>query len=290
MHALSVLEQNKRTTVAQMVRDLSQIQGIEVIVLGGSYARGTARSDSDVDLGFYYSEIAPPSIQAIQDLAKKYSTLPDCVVTQFYEWGPWVNGGAWIHTRSGKVDLLYRNLDQVNRVLADAEQGRFSWDFRQQPPYGFFSVTYLADLQNNLILHDPKGLLAKLQSSLATYPEALRQALIQEHLWSVEFTLLNAKKSAARGCVYTTTGCMTRIAAELTQVLFALNRVYFATDKGALEAIDAFLIQSENYASKMNALLNRPGHIDSIKELEELVQEVIALAHPLYQPKYTSML
>ena len=288
MHSL---EQNKQATVAQMVLDLSQVQGIEVIVLGGSYARGTAREDSDVDLGLYYSENAQPSIQTIKEMAKKYSTQPNCVVTQFYEWGPWVNGGAWIHTRSGKVDWLYRNLTQVEQVLKEAEQGRFSWDFRQQPPYGFFSVTYLADLQDNLILNDPKDLFAKLKSSAATYPEALRRALIQEHLWSVEFTLMNAKQSAARGCIYATVGCMTRMAAELTQVLFALNRIYFATDKRALETIDTFPICPKDYAQRMNALLSHPDSgFGSIKALEGLVQEVIALAHSIYQPKYASIL
>jgi hypothetical protein len=35
------------------------------------------------------------------------------VVTGTYEWGPWVNGGAWIQTSAGKVDFLYKNLDQV---------------------------------------------------------------------------------------------------------------------------------------------------------------------------------
>lgn len=287
---LSSLEENKRSVVTQMIQDLSQLQGVEAIVLGGSYARAAARPDSDVDLGLYYSENSPPSIENIQTLAKKYSVTPDCVVTQFYEWGPWVNGGAWIHTNAGKIDWLYRNIDQMDRVLADAERGLFSWDFRQQPPFGFFSVTYLADLHDNIILYDPKGICKRLKSAVANYPEPLRRAIIQEHLWSVEFSLMNAKKYAARACVYTTVGCMTRMAAELTQVLFALNRIYFVTEKGALKTIDTFAIRPKDYAKRMNAILSHPGSGDrltgSLKLLEGIVQEVIALANPIYQPKY----
>jgi hypothetical protein len=49
-----------------------------------------------------------------------------------YEWGQWVNGGAWIHTPAGKLDLLYRNIDQVKRVL-DLTEGRYTpkFDFIQ---------------------------------------------------------------------------------------------------------------------------------------------------------------
>lgn len=293
LQSLAVLDTRKRTIVAQMVRDLSQISGIEAVVLGGSYARRTAREDSDVDLGLYYSENATPSIESIRSLAKKYSVSPDCVVTQFYEWGPWVNGGAWINTDAGKIDWLYRNTDQMNRVIRDAALGVFSWDFRQQPPFGFFSVTYLADLQDNIILHDPKGLGSKLKASVAEYPEALKRSIIQEHLWSVEFSIMNAKKYATRGYVYATVGCMTRIAAELTQVLFALNSVYFVTEKGALETIDTFAIRPKDYAKRINALLSHPGSgnllIDSLMKLDEIIQETIALADPIYQPKYKGL-
>ncbi len=216
--------------------------------------------------------------------------VTDCVVTQFYEWGSWVNGGSWIHTKAGRIDWLYRNVDQINRVLADAERGAFSWDFRQQPPFGFFSVTYLADLHDNIILHDPHRLCEIFKTSVATYPESLRRAIIQDHLWSIEFSLMNARKYLERGCVYATVGCMTRMAAELTQVLFALNRIYFVTEKGALETIDTFTIHPKNYSKRMNAVLSHPGsgnHLtNSLKIFEEIVQEVIALADPIYKPKY----
>jgi hypothetical protein len=44
----------------------------------------------------------------VRDCAKRFS-LQDRppIVTNFYEWGPWVNGGAWIHSSVGKVNFLY---------------------------------------------------------------------------------------------------------------------------------------------------------------------------------------
>jgi predicted nucleotidyltransferase len=53
---------------------LSKIPGVAAIVLGGSYARGTARSDSDTDVGLYYSEKSPPEIPAIRQCADPEKT------------------------------------------------------------------------------------------------------------------------------------------------------------------------------------------------------------------------
>src|SRR5215471_4055143 len=41
---------------------LSKVPGVIAVVLGGSYARRTARPDSDLDIGIYYSKNSPPDI------------------------------------------------------------------------------------------------------------------------------------------------------------------------------------------------------------------------------------
>ena len=40
------------------------------------------------------------------------------------EWGSIVNGGAWLTVRGAKMDLIYRDLDEVLRWTAAAEDGR----------------------------------------------------------------------------------------------------------------------------------------------------------------------
>ncbi len=41
------------------------------------------------------------------------------------EWGPVVNGGAWLTAGGLAVDVIYRDLDTVERWLAEARAGRF---------------------------------------------------------------------------------------------------------------------------------------------------------------------
>jgi predicted nucleotidyltransferase len=55
---------------------LGTIQGIKAVVLGGSYARGRAQSDSDIDLGLFYSEAVPFSIQRLCEIAEDVNDTP----------------------------------------------------------------------------------------------------------------------------------------------------------------------------------------------------------------------
>ena len=67
---------------------LSQIDGVTAVVLGGSRAGGTARADSDIDLGLYYEPRCPPSVDALNQLAHTLdSRHPHDAVTEFGEWG-----------------------------------------------------------------------------------------------------------------------------------------------------------------------------------------------------------
>src|SRR5689334_15729120 len=48
---------------------LAVVEGIKAIVLGGSRARGTAREESDIDLGLYYDPCSPISIKDLDAAA-----------------------------------------------------------------------------------------------------------------------------------------------------------------------------------------------------------------------------
>src|SRR5581483_146090 len=155
----------------------------KAVVLGGSHARGRAKPESDIDLGLFYSEAAPFSIQDIRALAEAINDTAGPVVTDFYGWGPWVDGGAWLVIGGQRVDFVYRSLEHVERVIAEAEAGRYELDYAQQPPFGFFSATYLGEVAICVPLFDPEARLATLKQRVANYPEALRQTIVQDYLW-----------------------------------------------------------------------------------------------------------
>ena len=232
------LSPQQRELVSSLAKRLGAITGIKAVVLGGSHARGRAQPGSDIDLYILYSEAAPFSTLSIRELAEAVNDTPGPVVTDFYGWGPWVNGGAWLTIGGQRVDFLYRSLEHMERVIAEAEAGRYELHYAQQPPFGFFSGAYLGEVAVCIPLFDPEARLEVLKRRVADYPEALRQAVVQDYLWQAELGLTAfAPKFAGRSGAYGTAACLARAVNQLLLVLFALNRKYLMDDKTALAEV-----------------------------------------------------
>jgi hypothetical protein len=274
----------KRPLLAYLVESLVAIPRVVAVVLGGSYASGLQTSASDLDIGIYYAEADPFPLEQIRRIAMQISRPGQPpTVTGFYEWGAWVNGGAWIQTAAGKVDFLYRNLEQVQKAIQDAQAGIYQHDYDQQPSNGFYSICYLAETEICLPLYDPQGRIADLKQQVQGYPPKLKQKIIAGSLWGTEFTLIHARGFAGKADVYNTAGCLVRAAAHLTQALFALNERYFLGDKRILETIAGFKQAPIDYTKHISAILACPGASAaelsaSVTGMEVLWKSVAALA------------
>ncbi len=287
------LSPEQRELVSSLAGRLRSVCGIRAVALGGSHARGRAQAGSDIDLGLLYSEAAPFSVQRIRELAESVNDTAGPVVTDFYGWGPWVNGGAWLTIGGQRVDFVYRSLEHVERVIAEAEAGRYELDYAQQPPFGFFSVTYLGEIAICVPLFDPEARLDALKRRVADYPEALRRAVVQDYLWQAEFGLAAfARKFAARTDVYGTAACLTRAVNQLVLVLFALNRKYPINDKTALAEVAEFERAPREFGPRVQQTLGSLGAspaelVAAVESVAQLFRETVALTDKLYQPRFT---
>lgn len=286
-----LLPPEKQTLLDDIVARLSVVPGVQAVVLGGSYARGKQRPGSDLDVAMYYHEAAPFDIQDIRRIAADFAPDNPPSVTEFYGWGAWVNGGAWIHNPLSKVDFLYRNIDQVQRTIDDALRGVTYHDFNQQPAYGFYSVIYLGETFVCRPLFDPHGIVARLKEQVAVYPPMLKEKIVSGNLWMAEFSLLHADGYAANCDLYATVGALTRTASFLTQLLFALNETYFMNDKTAMKEIAAFPIVPAGYVDALSEVLAHPGRTSaelqaSVQALRALWSSVVALTGGAYQPAF----
>ena len=96
---------------------LAAIPGVVAVTLGGSRATNTATEGSDWDFGLYYrGRLDPAEIVALGWPGRVFAPG---------EWGRIVNGGAWLTIDGTKVDLIYRDLDEVLRWTAAAREGHF---------------------------------------------------------------------------------------------------------------------------------------------------------------------
>lgn len=267
----------------QLIDQLKRIQGVRAIVLGGSYARGDQRPDSDLDVGLYYYEDRPLDIPQIRKLAAALNDTPEPVVADLGGWGPWVNGGAWLTIGGQRVDFLYRNIDFVSATLDDCNAGIIRSDYWQQPAYGFHSFMYCTETAINRPLYDPEQIIAHLKTRVAGYSPALKQAIISNFLWSAGFTLENIRKPAAHGEVYMAVGGLARTIHCLVQVLYAINETYYLSEKRLARDLDSFTHQPENFLRRINNILGMPGTTDAelvetLKRTEALHREISALA------------
>jgi predicted nucleotidyltransferase len=280
--------------VSSLSKRLGAIEGVKAVVLGGSFARERARPGSDIDLGVFYSEAAPFSIQHIREVAEDVNDFVGPVVTNFYEWGPWVNGGAWLTIGGQRFDFIYRNLDHVERTIAEAEAGRYEVHYLQQPPFGFFSATYLGEIAVCIPLFDPDTRLDVLKRRVHHYPEALRRVVLRDYLFMVEFGLTAVTpKFAAQSDAFGTGACLTRALNELVMALFALNRKYPLNDKTALDEVAEFERAPHDFGLRAQKIVAHLGSsraelVDAIEGVAQLFRETLQLTDTLQKTVHTS--
>src|SRR3954454_14380638 len=99
--------------IADPAAALAALPATVAVVLGGSRADGTHRPDSDWDLGLYYRA----SGGAFDPAAVRAPAHPGHV-SELGEWGRTVHAGAWLTVAATAVDLIFQDLDTVERRLA----------------------------------------------------------------------------------------------------------------------------------------------------------------------------
>lgn len=143
---------------------LAALPAVRAVALGGSRAQGTERPDSDWDLAVYYrGAFDPADLRAVGWEGE---------VSEVGGWGGGVfNGGAWLTIDGRRVDVHYRDLDVVERELAEAEQGRFRVEPLLFHLAGIPTYLIVAELAVNRVLRGglprPAGYPAKLRASAA---------------------------------------------------------------------------------------------------------------------------
>lgn len=221
--------------LARVSPALAAVPGAVAVALGGSRATGAAHASSDYDVGLYFSERVGLDAERLLEVVKGLVDEPDAArVTQVGGWGPWIVGGGWLTIGGKKVDLLYRPIELVERVIRDCREGRISMDYQPGHPHGFCSAIWMGEVALCHALSDSGGALARLKAMTAPYPDRLREEIIRLFQWEILFAIENAQTAVPQGDQAYIAGCAFRSLACAAQVLFAINRRYLVNEKGAL--------------------------------------------------------
>lgn len=204
--------------VALVAEALSRVPGVVAVSLGGSRARGSHGDASDFDFGVYYrSALDTDAIRALGWSGEVFE--PGA-------WGGGVfNGGAWLTLAGRKVDLIYRDLDDVEFHLAEARAGRFR---REYLPFYLAGVpTYV--VVGELATH--RVLVGELERP--DYPAALAEAAGRRWHESARSTLgFGRVAHVARGDVVGAAGALCCAVLEESHARLASARAWVLNEKG----------------------------------------------------------
>jgi hypothetical protein len=253
---------------------LAEVPGVVGVLLGGSRARGTHTPESDTDLGIYYRP--PLDVAALGVLAREVAG-PQAVVSQPGEWGPWVDGGAWLSIDGGAVDWIYRDLGRVETAARDAEQGRFDWHHQPGHPLGVPDFAYAGEVALGRILADPAGELEALRRRMVSFPPALGAALV-EGLWEADFLIGGARKGVSRVDSAWVAGCLFRVFGVCAHALHGAAGRWLINEKGAIASAAALPGAPRRFKERVDAALaaidGDPLHLtDAVDAAEDLVFE-----------------
>lgn len=270
---------DRQDIIVEIVDRVKRVDGVSGVVLGGSRARGTHTSKSDIDLGIYYHPDCPLDLEALDRVATEIDDGHRTgVLTPIGGWGPWINGGGWLTVQSVPVDFLYRDLDRVAAVIDACLAGQVEMVYQPGHPHGFASSIYMAEVALCQVLWTGDGRLSALKERTQPYPASLKKALLDKFAWEIDFSLAIAKKSIDRADVTYAAGCCFRCVACILQVVFALNECYWMNEKGAVALAESFPVRPPQFRARIEAVFGSLAATDRAIEtalagLEEIARE-----------------
>lgn len=274
-------------TVDNIIQDIKEeldgLPGVVGIVLGGSRARGTHSPDSDIDIGIYYDESKGFNTNDIEKSALNLNDeKKEHLITSLGEWGEWINGGGWLVVQGYHVDLIFRDIKRVSKVIDDCLSVLVSIHYQTGHPHGYLNAMYMGELAICNILSDPEGILGELKKKTEPYPEKFKEAMIQYFSFEASFSLMFMEANANKDDISYVMGHCFRSISCLNQVIFAKNKVYCINEKKAVAMIQDFPIKPMNYKKRIDKIVtllstDSDKTNQAVEYLKELISETEAL-------------
>ena len=210
--------------ISYVTESLAALPGVVAVALGGSRGARTNRPDSDWDFAVYYRA----SIGAFDPADLRAVGWPG-EVSELGGWGGGIfNGGAWLTIDGRRTDVHYRDLDDVEHHLAEAEAGRFRIEHLMFYLAGVPTYVVVAELAHNLAL---SGTLPK-----PDFPPALRERAAAAWWARADLTLDYAMNNhAPAGRLLDCAGAAARACLEAGNAILAARGEWITNEKRLLD-------------------------------------------------------
>jgi predicted nucleotidyltransferase len=207
--------------VGYVTEKLADLSGVVAVALGGSRGTRTNRPDSDWDFAVYYrSTFDPADLRTVGWPGE---------VSELGGWGGGIfNGGAWLTIDGRRTDVHFRDLDDVEHHLAEAQAGRFRIEHLMFYLAGVPTYVVVAELAAN------RALFGELPP--AAYPPALRERAAAAWWARADLTLDYAiANHAPAGRLLDCAGAAARASLEAANAILAARGEWITNEKRLLD-------------------------------------------------------
>ncbi len=257
-----------------LVHDLSELDEVEAIALGGSRATGEAEASSDYDLYVYTTARIPEELRrevldrhcSYMEIGNEYWELEDdCTL----------NDGI-------DIDVIYRSLDAITEEVAAVVEGH-------EARNGYTTCTW-DNLLRCKVLYDRDGrLAAAIERFDVPYPPELRANVVRRN-WGLLHGKIPSydrqiKKALRRGDRVAANHRTTAFLESYFDLLFALNRQPHPGEKRmALRARERCEVLPEDFEENLDRLL-RLGQ-ENPEEAERQLDIVVGSVRSIIPPEF----
>ncbi len=246
-----------RLAVAQKVAPIiARNPHVQAIMLGGSSSRGWADSYSDIEIGVFWTK--PPTdeerMAPIVPAGGVFWELDDYNEEDDIWMEEWGLGGV-------KMDMRNLTVDGIERIITDVVERYDTSEFKQATANAVF---YGIPLHNALLLE-------RWKTRLASYPEGLRVAMVQENLlyddWAWVEMLVQREDM-----VHSYSDFIEAIE-YMVSILMGLNRFYHPGTKWLDKLTNEMLIVPHDFAVRVKAIFHAQP-LEAARLVRSLVLEV----------------
>jgi predicted nucleotidyltransferase len=252
-----------------LVRDFSQCQEVEAILLAGSRAVNAADEHSDYDLYVYVEQAIPVATR--QAITEKYCSYME-LNNQF-----WETEDDGVLRDDVPIDIIYRSFDWL-----DAELERVL--FKHQAGTGY-TTCFWSNLLNSEILYDRDGRAQQLREKYRIpYPPELQKNIIRKNypllMQQMPAYYFQIKKALQRNDQISVNHRMAEFLASYFDILFTVNEYPHPGEKKLLDIAERECRKlPEHFCPNLTNLICFVGTGDQriLPEIEDTVKNLDAL-------------
>ena len=206
--------------VNELFKELSQLEQVEAIALGGSRATNNNDEKSDYDVYLYVTR--PIAEQVRKDILSKYCKYME--IGNHY----WEYEDNCVLNNDIDIDILYRDLDDfANGIKSVVEDGI---------PSNCYTTCMWHNLLTCKIIYDESGRLAQIKERFnVPYPAKLKQAIIERQLDLLSDAMpafsVQIEKAVKRDDYVSVNHRVTEFLASYFDLIFAINELTHPGEK-----------------------------------------------------------